>query len=138
MSIGGREQRTSIATFNVTTKKTTTILNNYYGVLMVQRPGRYASPTPNCNLPLPPSTGAVTVVDDSMVQTNGIAVSPDEKTLYIAESGAVSGTWDYNLTTIHGSRFNHTAKRGVYAFTINDAPNESGRYLTNRHLIYLI
>ncbi|KAJ9655968.1 hypothetical protein H2201_008685 [Coniosporium apollinis] len=169
MSIGGREQRTGIATFNTTTNKTTTIVNNYYGFyfncvndLVVDSKGDIWFTDPmyswfNALVDTPPqlptalissssgsqtyrfrpSTGAVTVVDDSMVQPNGIAMPPDEKTLYIAESGAVSGTWDYNLTTIHGSRFNHTAKRGVYAFTINDAPNGSGRYLTNRHPIYL-
>ncbi|KAJ9642302.1 hypothetical protein H2199_004682 [Coniosporium tulheliwenetii] len=138
----------SIATFNTTTNKTTTIVNNYYGFyfncvndLVVDSKGDiwFTDPMyswfnalvdtppqlPTATYRFRPSTGAVTVVDDSM------------KTLYIAESGAVSGTWDYNLTTIHGSRFNHTAKRGVYAFTINDAPNGSGRYLTNRHPIYL-
>ena len=34
-----------------------------------------------------PASGAVTLVVDEMVQPNGLAFSPDEKTLYVADTG---------------------------------------------------
>lgn len=82
-----------------------------------------------------PSPGAVYLVDDTVTQPNGIAISPDEKTLYISDSGVSSGTWDANLTLIHGTRYNTTGKRGVYAYTVNEF--KGGSYLTNKHPIWL-
>ena len=42
-------------------------------------------------------TGALSLVDDKMTQPNGLALSPDEKTLYVGDSGSpVTHKWTVN------------------------------------------
>jgi gluconolactonase len=57
------------------------ILSDYTGIKAESEIGR------NCVFRLDPSTGELAVVTDELVKPNGLAFSPDEKLLYIADSG---------------------------------------------------
>jgi sugar lactone lactonase YvrE len=85
-----------------------------------------------------PSTGLVSVVEDTLNHPNGIVFSPNGKTLYITDSGLESvggpettaGFYDYPIEIL----FTSTGKRNVYAFDVNKA--SSGSYLTNKRVIF--
>lgn len=90
-----------------------------------------------------PSTGAVTVVEDTLNHPNGIAFSPDGRTLYITDSGlesvgktATRGQGDFYNYPIKID-FIGTAKRNIYAFDVNrnQGPNGSP-YLSNKRVIF--
>ncbi|MCJ1261832.1 hypothetical protein MMC22_001700 [Lobaria immixta] len=144
-SIGGTEQRVGLRTVNPETNKSTTLLNNYLGYyfnmvddLVVSANGDiwftdpqyswFAGATDTAPQLEPatyrfrPSTGAVNLVEDSLIQPNGIAISPSGKTLYISDTGASTGR-----------PFNATGKRSIYAYTICD----KGASLLNKRAIYL-
>jgi gluconolactonase len=57
------------------------ILADYTGEKAESEIGR------NCVFRLDPSSGALTIVTDELVKPNGLAFSPDEKILYLADSG---------------------------------------------------
>ena len=78
-----------------------------------------------------PGTGAVYLVEDSLVQPNGIALSADQKTVYICDTGAING--DISATSAHGTSYNATGKRGVYAYTLS----EDATYISSKRPIYL-
>ena len=79
-----------------------------------------------------PSTGSVSLVEDTLSQPNGIAISPDLSTMYISDTGALSGTIDPALGPT-GDSFNVTGKRTIYAYDIGG----NGTYLANKRAIYL-
>ena len=79
-----------------------------------------------------PSTGAVSVVEDTIVQPNGIAISPDAHTIYITDSGAINGVISPYLPS-SGSSFNTTNKRTIYAYNVST----DAKYLYNKRPIYL-
>lgn len=79
-----------------------------------------------------PSTGAVHLVEDSLVQPNGIAISPDLCTIYISDSGAETGPIDGALGYL-GATFNATGKRTVYAYDVGG----NGTYISNKRSVYL-
>ena len=87
-----------------------------------------------------PSTGAVTIVEDTLNHPNGIAFSPDGRTLYITDSGLESV--GKTATKGQGNFYNYpisidfisTAKRNVYAFDVNQGPGSP--YLTNKRVIF--
>ncbi|KAK7541089.1 lactonohydrolase [Phyllosticta citribraziliensis] len=56
-----------------------------------------------------PGTGVIQVVADGFVEPNGLEFSPDEKTLYVTDSGAAQ--W---------MQFNYTRPSTVYAYDIID------------------
>jgi gluconolactonase len=81
-----------------------------------------------------PSTGAVSVIENTLGQPNGIGISPDGKTMYISDTGIT----DFDgapADAIPRYTFNKFGGRAVYAFDINFAP--PGNYLTNRRPIWL-
>jgi sugar lactone lactonase YvrE len=80
-----------------------------------------------------PSTGSVSIVEDTLKEPNGIAISPDGKTMYISDTGAVSGTISPQYPSIHGSPFNATGARTIYKYDVIDG----GRGLGNKRPIYL-
>ena len=67
-----------------------------------------------------PSTDAVNVVEDTLKQPNGIAISPDGKTMYISDTGANTGVIDPRFSSIHSATFNATGKQTVYKYDIVD------------------
>lgn len=90
-----------------------------------------------------PSTGAVNIIDDTMVQPNGIAIGPalpDPKnpnstlprTIYITDSGAGNGPIAPQLGSL-GQDFNTTGKRVVYAFD----RTSDGKHIVNKRPIWL-
>ncbi len=106
LSIGGHESRPGIATLDPTTNRTTTLLNNYFGYyfntvddLAIDAKGDIWFTDPqyswfnaltdtapqleSATYRFRPSTGMVSVVDDSLEQPNGIAISPCGETVYV-------------------------------------------------------
>ncbi|MFT5181866.1 MAG: gluconolactonase [Alphaproteobacteria bacterium] len=70
---------------------------------------------------LDPQTGALAIVADDFDKPNGLAFSPDEKILYIADSGAINGGSDPS--------FNADAPHHIRAFDVI-----GGRTLANSRL----
>ncbi|RDW88137.1 hypothetical protein BP6252_00169 [Coleophoma cylindrospora] len=153
-SIGGIEERPGIATLDPTTNKTVTILNNYFGYyfntvddLFVDDKGDVWFTDPHTAPQLEtasyrfrPSTGAVYVIDDSIIQPNGIAISPRlenssstyKRTVYITDSGAVAAPIAQELGN-PGTKFNTTGKRTLYAYDLTEDRN----HIINKRAIYL-
>lgn len=65
-----------------------------------------------------PSTGAVNVIEDSLEQPNGIAFSPDQKTLYMSDTAAISPVIVPKYGTLKYLNYNITSKHTVYAFDV--------------------
>ncbi|PNS19533.1 Carboxypeptidase Y [Sphaceloma murrayae] len=153
-SIGGTEQRIGIRTLDPLTNKTTTLLNNYYGLywncvddLIVDGGGNiwFTDPqyswfnritdTPpqlrTASYRFNPHTGETIIVDDTLVQPNGIALSPNGKHIYISDTGGITGVIDPALDVL-GTPWNQTGPRTVYKFDVAD----HGRSLLNRRPIF--
>jgi sugar lactone lactonase YvrE len=69
-----------------------------------------------------PSTGQVSIVDESMGEPKGIAISPNGKHVYISDTAAVSGTLDRQYPN-QQMTFNMTKERTVYKFDVVDNGN---------------
>lgn len=80
-----------------------------------------------------PSTGAVSVVEDSLAMPNGIGASPDGKTMYISNTG-ISYFGPQYAEQLPRYGFDKFGGRAVYAFDVNFAP--PGNYLTNKRPIW--
>lgn len=76
-----------------------------------------------------PSTGAATIVDNTVAQPNGLGISPDGRTLYVTDGGVTIESG--NVT---GIVFTTTNQHCTYAFTLNDAP--SGQWLSDKRPIW--
>ena len=152
-------QESGIVVLDPTTNKVTTLLNNYFGTpfnspndLIPTRGGdifftdglygyqqdiSYRAPALQTAVyRFRPSTGKVQIVETGLIQPNGIGLSPDEKTLYVSDSGAGYSTI-YNPP---GNRlppldYNATSPRIVYAYDTRETP--VGKILINRRPIWL-
>jgi len=158
-SIGGIEERPGIATLDPLTNKTVTLLNNYFGYyfntiddIFVNDNGDVFFTDPQyswfnaltdtapqletASYRFTPSTGAVSVINDDIVQPNGIAIAPAiegcSRTVYISDTGAITGTTQQSLGP-QGSPFNTTGKRTIYAFDLS----ANGKHLLNKRPVYL-
>lgn len=78
-----------------------------------------------------PSTGEVKIVEDTLKQPNGIKFSPDERTLYICDSGAVTVPAQQMFHGPIYNNYNVTNPHTVYAFDVR------GNELINKRPIYL-
>lgn len=140
--IGGGEQRVSIRSVDPETNKSTVLLNNYYGfyfnniddvtVHPVSREIFFTDPLysyynaltdtvpqlPVASYRFNPATGSVVLIDDTLSQPNGIAFSPDGTTLYISDTGAVSGSRAPGDAGF-GTTYNTTGPRTIYAFDVS-------------------
>ncbi|KAF2771261.1 putative lactonohydrolase [Teratosphaeria nubilosa] len=132
-SLGGTEQRPGIRTLDPHTNKTVTLLDNYFGFyfntvddLVVDHSGAIWT----ASYRFDPKTGAVTIVEDTLIQPNGIAISPDCKYLYISDTGAVTGSILEDGPP--GATFNQSGIRTVYKFDLVD----NGTNLANRRPIW--
>jgi sugar lactone lactonase YvrE len=152
-------QGSGIVTLDPTTNQVATLLNNYFGTpfnspndLIHTRCGDIfftdglygyqqnistrAAALQTAVYRFRPSTGAVQIVDTGLVQPNGIALSPDEKTLYVADSGAGYSTI-YNPpgNRLPPLQYNSTSPRVVYAYDTRETA--AGKILVNRRPIWL-
>jgi sugar lactone lactonase YvrE len=141
------------------TNKTVTLLNNYFGYyfntvddLFVHDNGDIFFTDPQyswfnaltdrapqletASYRFMPSTGAVSVINDDIVQPNGIAIAPVvagcPRTVYISDTGAIAGTTQQSLGP-QGTEFNTTGKRTIYAFDLS----ANGKHLLNKRPVYL-
>ncbi|KAL8733385.1 MAG: hypothetical protein Q9166_002209 [cf. Caloplaca sp. 2 TL-2023] len=154
-SIGGTEQRTGLRTLDPSTNRSTRILNNYFGYCFNTVDDLFVHPNgdvwftdpdyswfnkltdtppqlPSATYRFRPSTGATTIVEDTLLQPNGIALSPNNRVIYISDTGAVSGPISPFLPS-QPATFNATGKRTIYAFDLSD----DATYLTNKRVFYL-
>lgn len=83
---------------------------------------------------LRPATGAVSIVEDSLGQPNGIALSRDGKTMYISDSG-VTDFLDVSPEQIPRYKVDPFGGSSVYAFDV--VPSPPGSYLINKRPVYL-
>lgn len=149
-------QAPGIYMLDPSTNKTTTLLNNYYGSLLNSPNDLWIDANgdifftdswygwginvtvypvhPPLTYRFRPSSGAVSVVEDSIGQPNGLAASPDGKTIYISDSGV---TDFFNISTERVPRYKVDPFGGnaVYAFDVQAAP--PGNYLINKRPIYV-
>ena len=85
-----------------------------------------------------PSTGEVSIADNTLEHPNGITFSRDGKTLYITDSGletvgpdaSTDGFYDYPIQIY----FTSTNNRNIFAFDVTET--ESGAYINNKRNIY--
>jgi hypothetical protein len=79
-----------------------------------------------------PSTGAVSVVEADIALPNGIAISPDAKTLYITDTGAAE--INLTMTTLPRYVVKPLGTKAVYAFDLVWTP--AGKVLANKRAIW--
>ncbi|KAL1607842.1 hypothetical protein SLS60_002780 [Paraconiothyrium brasiliense] len=150
------EQAPGIYTLDPITRKTKAILNNYFGQrfnspddLVIDSSGDIFFTDPwygsklNVTQDAPvlhqqtyrfrPSTGAVNIVEASIGIPNGIALSPDERTLYISDTSVTNFT-DADPNVIPRYTWGATAGKSLYAFDTVDSP--AGKYLINKRPIW--
>ena len=72
-------------------------------------------------------TGAIRLLDEALEQPNGIALSPDYRTLYASDSGAVG------IGSSGSLEFMPTGQRYIYAYDIDP----SGPHLKNKRVLYM-
>ncbi|KAM3417220.1 hypothetical protein BST61_g5479 [Cercospora zeina] len=147
------QQAPGIIRVDPVTGKSETLLNNYYGArfnspddVVVASNGDVFSTDPfygySENLTGPPiappatwrfrpSTGKAQVIETSIVQPNGIALSPDEQTLYIGDTGLTV----FDQPPGRGFSINSTLPRQLYAFDLVEG--SSGKYPINKRPLYM-
>ena len=71
------------------------------------------------------------MIDDTLVQPNGIAFTPDGRTLYISDTGAVAGS--KAPTGTRGGSYNATLPATIYTFDVTN----NGTRVSNKRSFYL-
>ncbi|KAK3109629.1 hypothetical protein LTR53_016905, partial [Teratosphaeriaceae sp. CCFEE 6253] len=149
------QQAPGIYMLDPLTREVTTLVNNYYGQklnspndLFIDARGDlwftdswygYAinvtsPPVLSANTyRFRPSTGALSIVEDTLEQPNGIGISPDGRTMYITDTGLTDFT-DVPVDVVPRYRVNPLGGKSVYAFDVQFAP--PGNYLTNKRPIW--
>ncbi|THX95828.1 calcium-dependent phosphotriesterase [Aureobasidium pullulans] len=149
-------QRPGIYELDPSTGEVTTLLNNYFGqafnspndlwvddqgdiwftdswygyainvtVYPVLRPATYR---------FRPSTGRVSIVENSIAQPNGIGMSPDRRTMYISDTG-VTDFENYPADSpLPRYSYNPLGGNSLYAFDVVASP--VGSYIINKRPIY--
>lgn len=157
-SVPGGAERSGIREVDLATSRSTTVTNNYFGYswnapndLVFDGRGRiwftdsqYAWFSRLTDIPpqldanvycLDPATGEARVVDaGTLVQPNGIALSPDGSKVYVTDSGATTGIIDPRVLDRPGTTFNQTGPRMVYKYDVLDG----GMTLGNRRAIFYV
>ena len=83
-----------------------------------------------------PSTGEVHIIENGLVEPNGIGLSPDEKTMYITDTGAEYSTiYAKPGTPYIPLRYNATGARTVYAYDVIEGP--AGKYIVGRRPVWV-
>ncbi|OJJ78519.1 SMP-30/gluconolactonase/LRE family protein [Aspergillus glaucus CBS 516.65] len=153
-------QRPGIITFDPWTNRTSTLLNNYYGLTFTDCDDVIVDPVTgfvwftvpyyswwlqvadtapqlkSATYRFDPVTGSTVVVNDEMRSPNGIAMSPDRRHIYITDTEAAGQSAPISLDMpspgVSGLLFNTTGKRTVYKFDLTD----HGRAITNKRPIH--
>ena len=160
-SVAGKSgQRPGIVTLDPWTNKTQVLLDNYYGLAftgcddIIVDPGTgfvwftapyyswwleisdLAPQLKSATYRFDPATGSTVVVNDDMRSPNGIALSPDRRSLYITDTAAAGLSAPIALDVpspgIAGLLFNDTGTRTVYKFDLVDG----GRAIVNKRPIF--
>lgn len=157
---GGAGQRPGIVTLDPWTNKSTTLLDNYYGlaftdcndIIVDWITGFIWFTTPyyswwlgiadiapqlkSATYRFDPATGSIVVVNDDMHSPNGIALSPDRRNIYITDTAAAGLkapiTLDLPSPGVGALLFNATGKRAIYKFDLVDQDHA----ITNKRPIY--
>ena len=79
-----------------------------------------------------PSTSSVHIVENSIVSPNGIALSPNRRTVYISDTGAVDAPLSNTSAKQASTTFVPTAFRTIYAFDLS----KDATYLSGKRAIY--
>ncbi|OAG12852.1 gluconolactonase [Paraphaeosphaeria sporulosa] len=152
------EQRVSLRVLDPTTNQSTVLLNNYFGSYFNNMDDVVVHPStgyiyftdpyyswynaltdtapqlPTASYRFDPTTGATFLIDDTLLQPNGIAISPNADTLYISDTGAVQGSADPNAAAQYrGTTFNATRPATIYAFDLAN----NGTKVSNKRSFYL-
>ncbi|KAF7195700.1 Gluconolactonase [Pseudocercospora fuligena] len=150
------QQAPGIYKLNPYTNKTTTLINNYFGTLLnspndlfIDSRGDifftdswygYAINVTSYPVHSPatyrfrPSTGALSIVENTLDQPNGIGISPDGRTMYISDTG-ITDFEGVDPNVLPRYRYNPFGGKSLYAYDINFAP--PGNYLTGKRPIWL-
>ena len=138
------------------TNKTEYLLNNYFGFYFNTMDDLFVHPNgdiwftdpdyswynkntdtspqlPTATYRFRPSTGATYIVDISLNQPNGIALSPDRTTVYISDTGTGVTPISRDQASQQAPKYETTGRRCIYAFDLS----EDATYLTNRRPIYV-
>lgn len=83
-----------------------------------------------------PSTGQVWVVDDTLGQPNGIAISPDGRSIYISDTSSVDGVISSAYPNLHASHWNQTAAHTIYKYDLLDDAVSGEVALINKRPFY--
>ncbi|TAQ91176.1 hypothetical protein B7494_g546 [Chlorociboria aeruginascens] len=154
-STGEYDYRPGIYTFDPHTGESNAILNNYFGYwfntaddMVMQSNGdiwftdnsyswndhtsTMAPELMRAVYRFRPSTGLVQVVTVALLEPNGIGFSPDEKTLYVTDSGAGTGPMAGPASEA-GLTYTSIGPRLIYAFDVIS----NGTQINNQRPIYL-
>lgn len=72
------------------------------------------------------------MVENSLVEPNGVAFSPDYKTLYLSDTGAGSAIIDPEIYPVPSLAYNATKQRIIYAYDVD----KSRMRLTNKSAVH--
>ncbi|KAB8230946.1 hypothetical protein BDV23DRAFT_183780 [Aspergillus alliaceus] len=159
-SVPGQEQRPGIVTLDPATNKSTTLLDNYYGLTFTDCDDIIVDPETGfvwftvpyyswwlglADIPpqlksgtyrFDPATGSTVIVNDEMHSPNGIALSPDRKHIYITDTAAagLSAPIAPEVPSVGGAGilYNITGTRAIYKFDLVD----DGRAIINKRPIH--
>lgn len=155
----GTLQEPGIVVLDPATNKVRTLLNNYYGTyfnspndITIDAKGDIfftdalygwqqnltarAPALETAAYRFRPSTGSVNIVENGLIEPNGIGLSPDEKTMYITDSGAGYSTiYLPPNVPLPPLAYNATNPRTVFAYDVRNSPG--GKFLVNKRPIYL-
>ncbi|KAJ2994099.1 hypothetical protein NUW58_g1647 [Xylaria curta] len=154
-SLEGHSFRPGVYTLDPRTGKSNVIVNNYYGYyfngvddLEIDDHGQIwftdnnYGRTSHVNTHAPQmgvgtyrfntSSGLVSLVEDSLLEPNGIIFSPDFQTLYLSDTGAGSVVIDDRVVPAPPLAYNSTGARTTYAYDVSN----SRKRLLNKRVLY--
>lgn len=145
----------SLTIVDPVTNTSTVILNNYFGIPFngiddltihpvtgdifftdpdfanIQELTDRAPVLPTASYRFNPTTGAVFLIDETLIQPNGIALSPDGSTLYISDTAVLDAA--HIPAGARSGPYNPTLAHTIYAFDVTN----NGTRVSNKRSFYL-